>query len=258
MQLNGKRIIVTGGARGIGEATVGAYVAEGAQVASLDVLDELGQRVADKVNGRGAGNARYYHCDISDRSAVDGTFSEVVETFGGLDVLANIAGVEGFVPAADISDEEWNRVFAVNVVGTLHTNQAAFCAMRDGGGGRIINVGSDGGLLPSPGQCHYSASKGAVMSWTRSIAAEWGPFGVTANALVPAMYTPMYDEFRDTMTPELKAQHDAALARLIPLGGKLGDPERDLGPVMVFLASDGARFITGQLISVNGGMNCTR
>jgi 3-oxoacyl-[acyl-carrier protein] reductase len=258
MQLDGKRIIVTGGARGIGDATVRAYTTEGARVGSLDVLDDLGQQVADRANDKGPGTARFYHCDITDRTAVDTTFAHVIRDLGGLDVLANIAGVEGAVPAAEITDDEWSRVFAVNVMGTLHTNQAAFYAMRDSGGGRIINVGSDAGLVPDPGHCHYSASKGAVMSWTRSIAAEWGPLGITANSLVPAMWTPMYDQFRDTLTPELRTQHDAAVAAQIPLGGKLGDPERDLAPVMVFLASDAARFITGQLISVNGGMNCTR
>jgi len=258
MQLDGTRIIVTGGARGIGQAAVRAFVTEGARVASLDVLDELGQRVAAEADEDGPGSARYYHCDITDRAAVDATFLEVVGELGGLDVLANIAGVEGFAPASDVTDQEWDRVFAVNVMGTLHTNQAAYRAMRAGGKGRIINVGSDAGLQPNPGQCHYSASKGAVMSWTRSVAAEWGPLGITANALVPAMWTPMYEQFRNEMTPDLLAQHDAAMAAVIPLGGRLGDPERDLAPVMVFLASEGARFITGQLISVNGGLNSVR
>jgi NAD(P)-dependent dehydrogenase (short-subunit alcohol dehydrogenase family) len=258
MQLEGVRVIVTGGARGIGEATVRAYAAEGARVASLDVLDELGRHVAEEADAGGPGAACYHHCDISDRSAVDATFAEVAAEFGGLDVLANIAGVEGHGSAAEISDEDWDRVFDVNVRGTLYTNQAAYRTMREARGGRIINVGSDAGLLANPGVAHYAASKGAVMSWTRSIAAEWARFGITANSLVPAMWTPMYEQFRSHLTTEELAAHDTRMAGVIPLGGRLGDPERDLAPVMVFLASEGARFITGQLIAVNGGLNTVR
>jgi NAD(P)-dependent dehydrogenase (short-subunit alcohol dehydrogenase family) len=258
MQLDAVRVIVTGGARGIGAATVRAYTAEGARVASLDVLDECGSTVAEEADAKGPGTARYYHCDISDRSSVDATFAAVSGEFGGLDVLANIAGVEGHGSAAEITDAEWDRVFDVNVRGTVYTNQAAYRTMREGGGGRIINVGSDAGLLANAGVGHYAASKGAVMSWTRSIASEWAPFGITANSLVPAMWTPMYENFRSHLTTEALAAHDARMAGVIPLGGKLGDPERDLAPVMVFLASEGARFITGQLIAVNGGLNTVR
>jgi NAD(P)-dependent dehydrogenase (short-subunit alcohol dehydrogenase family) len=259
MQLSGRRIIVTGGARGIGAASVRAFVAEGARVASLDVLDDEGRQVADEATAKGPGTALYRHCDVTVRTHVDSAFGEVVAAFGGLDVLGSIAGVEGSAPAADITDEEWDRVFAVNVKGTLYANQAAYRFMRDNGtGGRIINVGSDAGLGPSPNGSHYSASKGAVMSWTRAAAAEWGRDNITVNALVPAMWTPMYDDFRAQMAPDALAAHDAAMAAIIPLGGRLGDPDRDLGPVMVFLASDGARFITGQLISVNGGLNSVR
>ena len=96
------------------------------------------------------------------------------------------------------------------------------------------------------------------MSWTRTAAAEWGGDNITVNALLPAMWTPMYEEFRSRMRPENLAAHDAAMAARVPLGGRLGDPDRDLGPVMVFLASDGSRFITGQLISVNGGLGSVR
>jgi NAD(P)-dependent dehydrogenase (short-subunit alcohol dehydrogenase family) len=226
-------------------------------VATLDVLDEPGRQVAEEADAKGPGTARYHHCDVSDRSAVDATFTDVSREFGGLDVLANVAGVEGHGVAAEITDEEWDRVFDVNVRGTVYTNQAAYRAMR-GDGGRIINVGSDAGLLANPGVGHYAASKGAVMSWTRSIAAEWARFGITANSLVPAMWTPMYEQFRSHLTTEALEAHDARMAGVIPLGGKLGDPEHDLAPVMVFLASEGARFITGQLIAVNGGLNTVR
>jgi NAD(P)-dependent dehydrogenase (short-subunit alcohol dehydrogenase family) len=226
---------------------------EGARVFSLDILDDDGRRVADEATETGPGWASYRHCNVAVRAGVDGVFSEVVVQMGRLDVLANIAGVEGHAAPATVSDDEWDRVFDVNVKGTLYTNQAAHRAMR-ARGGRIINVGSDAALGANPNGAHYSASKGAVMSWTRSVAAEWGRDGITVNTLVPAMWTSMYERFREALSDEDRAMHDAGMAAAIPLGGKLGDPERDLAPVMVFLAGDGSRFITGQLISVNGGM----
>ena len=125
------------------------------------------------------------------------------------------------------------------------TNQAACRAMRVAGG-RIINFGSDAGLGPYPNGAHYSASKGAVMAWTRTVAVEWARFGITVNSVVPAIWTPMYDEHRARMTPDELGQHDAVMRLRVPLGGRLGDPDADLGPVMVFLASDDARFITAR------------
>ena len=104
------------------------------------------------------------------------------------------------------------------------------------------------------GAAHYSAAKGAVMAWTRTVAQEWAPYGITVNAILPAIWTPMYDAHRARMTEEERALHDLQMQYAVPLGGRLGDPDRDLAPVLVFLAGDGARFITGQAIAVDGGM----
>jgi NAD(P)-dependent dehydrogenase (short-subunit alcohol dehydrogenase family) len=257
MRLDGTRIIVTGGARGIGEACVRVFVREGARVVSLDVLDEAGQTVADQAQSAGPGRATYVHCDIAQRSDVETAFERALAWLGGLDVLANVAGVERRSPAADITDDEWDLVFNVNVKGTLHTNQAAYRAMQTGGG-KILNFGSDAGLGPYPNGGHYSASKGAVMSWTRTAAVEWAPDGITVNTVVPAIWTPMYDEYRARLDPDELARHDAGMRASVPLGGRLGDPEQDLGPVMVFLASDDSHFITGQIISANGGIGMVR
>jgi NAD(P)-dependent dehydrogenase (short-subunit alcohol dehydrogenase family) len=257
MRLEGRRVIVTGGARGIGEATVRAFVGEGARVASLDVLDTSGEKVVTDASATGPGSAIYRHCDVAQRSEVEAVVGAVVAEFGGLDVLANVAGVERRAAAEEITDEEWELVLGVNVRGTMLTNQAAFHAMQTTGG-RIINVGSDAGLAPYPNGAHYSASKGAVMAWTRTVAAEWGRFGITVNSLVPAIWTPMYDEYRARLSPAELAQHDAMMQGRVPIGGKLGDPDRDLAPVMVFLASDDSHFVTGQIISVNGGSGMVR
>lgn len=258
MRLEGKKVIVTGGSRGVAAAVTRAYVAEGAIVTIVDVLDELGEKVAEEVTGKGPGKATYRHCDISKREEVEAVFAEAAKEMGGLDVLANIAGVERTTKAEDITDEEYDFIMNINVRGTMLTNQAAFRAMSPQGYGAIINYGSDAGLNPYPGGGHYSASKGAVMAWTRTISTEWGHVGIRANSVVPAIWTPMYDEHRSVMTPEQLAEHEETMKNRIPLGGKLGDPDKDIAPVMVFLASDDSRFINGQIISVNGGLNTVR
>jgi NAD(P)-dependent dehydrogenase (short-subunit alcohol dehydrogenase family) len=247
VHLDGKRIIVTGGASGIGAATVRAYLREGARVVSVDVDDEAGRRVA-----RDAG-AIYLHCDITQRLEVSAVFERAAAELGGLDGLANVAGVERRTPAEDISDEEWDLIFNVNVRGTRITNQAAFRHLKDHGG-RIINFGSGAGIRGQAGSAHYSASKGAVMAWTRTVAQEWAKYRITVNSVVPAIWTPMYDAWRARMSDQERTIHDMAMQHVIPIGGKLGDPDADCGPVMVFLASDASHFMTGQCLAVDGGM----
>jgi NAD(P)-dependent dehydrogenase (short-subunit alcohol dehydrogenase family) len=249
MLLEGKRIIVTGGANGIAAATVRAYAREGAVVWSIDVDDERGRQVAAD-----AGKAvTYRHCDIAKREQVFAVFDEAARAMGGLDALANVAAVERGTPAEDIPDAEWDLVFNVNVKGTLYTNQAAFRHLKDGGGS-IINFGSGAGIRGQRGSAHYSASKAAVMSWTRTVAQEWGKYAIRVNNVVPAIWTQMYDEYRSRMSDQERMVHDMTMQHVIPLGGKLGNPDGDAAPLMVFLASDMSRFITGQAIPVDGGM----
>lgn len=258
MQLEGKRMIVTGGSRGMGAATVRSYVKEGAIVASLDILDDLGKEVVEEANKQGPGKATYYHCDLGNRSEIETTFKKITEELGGLDVLANVAAVQRSVPAAEISDEDYDFLMNINVRGTMVTNQEAYKRMREQGKGVIINYGSISGLRKEPGATLYSAAKGAVMSWSRSIAAEWGPEGIRVNAVLPAIDTPMYRDARSRLTPEQLEEMDKANQAEIPLGGEYGDPDEELGPVMVFLASDASKFITGQLLPVDGGQATVR
>ncbi|HXJ32645.1 MAG TPA: SDR family NAD(P)-dependent oxidoreductase [Candidatus Eisenbacteria bacterium] len=249
MLLAGKRIIVTGGASGIAAATVRAYAREGATVWSLDVADAKGAEVAAAAGPR----VTYRHCDIAKRDEVDAAVDEAARAMGGLDALANVAAVERGTPAESIPDAEWDLVFGVNVKGTLYTNQAAFRHLKDHGG-VIINFGSGAGIRGQRGSAHYSASKAAVMAWTRTVAQEWGQYHIRVNSVVPAIWTPMYDEYRSRMTEQERTIHDMSMAFVIPLGGRLGDPDGDAAPLMVFLASDASRFITGQAIPVDGGM----
>ena len=149
-------------------------------------------------------------------------------------------------------------MFAVNVRGTMITNQAAYHHMKAAGGGSIINFGSISGQRAEPGAVAYSASKGAVHSWTRSAAGAWGMDRVRVNAILPAMATPMYQEAMALLTEQQAAESFWMNHRSIALGQEYGDPLTDLGPVMVFFASDASKFITGQLIPVDGGQTSTR
>lgn len=258
MELQSKRIVITGSASGMGAATVGTYVAAGASVVAMDINDEDGQAVVDAANERGPGRASYLHVDVSQRGSVEDAFDAAVSELGGLDVLAHPAAVQRPVAPEDITDDGWAVMMDVNVKGTVLTNQVAFRAMRDDGGGSIINFGSISGLRPEPTAAAYSVSKGAVHSWTRTAAAGWGEHGVRVNAILPAIATPMYDAALEGMNPEQLEAHRWMNEESIALGKQYGDPERDLGPVMVFFASDASRFITGQLIPVDGGQISVR
>jgi NAD(P)-dependent dehydrogenase (short-subunit alcohol dehydrogenase family) len=257
VDLVGRRIVVTGGAQGIGATLVAAYAREGAHVASFDVSAAEGERVAATATAAGPGDATFYACDVTDRAAVDSATDAFSARVGGLDVLVNAAGVERRAPAESIELAEWELVFAVNVTGTLHTNQAAFRHLRQGGGA-ILNFASGAGVRGYPNGAHYAAAKGAVLSWTRTVAMEWGRHGITVNALCPGVQTPMAAAAQARLSDEEREQARQRMAATTPIDGRLGDPERDLAPVMVFLASTGARFVTGQTIVVDGGRTMVR
>ena len=256
--LENKRIIVTGAARGMGEATVIAYVSAGAQVVAMDINDAAGAAVVAAANDQGPGQATYQHVDIADKGSVVAAFDEAADHLGGLDALAHPAAIQAGADPSRVSVDDWDQMFAVDVRGSMLTNQAAYHHMKTSGGGSIINFGSISGQRAEPGAAAYSAAKGAVHSWTRSSAAAWGRDKIRVNAILPAMATPMYLEAMALMT---EAQSDASYwmnHQSISLGEKYGDPLTDLGPVMVFFASDASRFITGQLIPVDGGQTNTR
>ncbi|MDB5420455.1 MAG: short-chain dehydrogenase/reductase [Brevundimonas sp.] len=252
--LTGKRIIVTGAARGIGASAARALAAAGATVTGLDLTQgSVESPSAQDISG----TLTYGLCDVSSRPSTLAAFDKAVATMGGLDVLIHVAGIQRYTPAEAITDEEWDLVLGVNARGTMITNQAAFPYLKDKGG-RIVNFASAAGALGLRGCAHYAASKGAVLAWTRTVAQEWGPHGISVNAIAPGMWTPMYDTTRAGMTAEQLELHDRGMAMMIPLGGRLGDPDTDMAPVLVFLASDASRFITGQTLAVDGGLMMVR
>jgi len=258
VDLQGKRIIVTGSARGMGAAIVRSYVKAGAHVIGMDVSDDEGSSLAAEANTMGPGSAAYIHVDVSDKQSVQSSFAQANEQLGGLDVLAHPAAIQRASGAGDVTVEDWDLMFAVNVRGTMLTNQAAQGYMKVSGGGSIINFGSISGQRPEPGAVAYSAAKGAVHSWTRSAAGAWGLDNIRVNAILPAMATPMYVEamarYDDEQTTAAYWRNHESIA----MGHAYGDPDDDLGPVMVFFASDASRFITGQLIPVDGGQTSVR
>lgn len=247
----GLRVIITGGASGMGEATVRDFARNGARLVSMDVSVDAGEAIAAQAG------ASFVHCDVSDEASVQAAFAKAADLLGGLDVLIHAAGVAPGAPAEAITLSGWEKVFAINARGTFLTNQTAFGYLKDGGG-RIINFASAAGVSGLPNKAHYSATKGAVISWTRTIAKEWGQYGITANCIAPAIETPMYLKTRSLMTAEALAALDAKLLADMPIDGKLGDPDRDLMPLMRFLSGAGSRFITGQIFAVDGGITMVR
>ncbi len=257
MKLEGKKIIVTGGAKGIGASVVKNYVLQGAKVVSIDVDEVNGLRVVEEANKQHPNSALYLNIDISNKQQVQEGFEKAVQFLGGLDVLANIAGVHRAIPAENVLESEVDFIAGVNINGTIWTNQEAFKHLKEKGGA-IINYGSISGLRPEVGSALYSLTKGAVHSWTRTLAHEWGKYNIRVNAILPIIATPMYQQALDAMTKEQLDAFTATTLNNIPLGNKYGDPDKDLAPVMNFFASDDSRFITGQLIPVDGGLASVR
>ncbi len=258
MELNGKRAIVTGSARGMGAAIVRAYTGAGAQVIAMDVAEEAGAAVAAAASEAGPGSAAFLPVDVADHASVTSAFARAADQLGGLDVLAHPAAIHRASNAGTVSVEDWDLMFAVNVRGTMLTNQAAHGHMKASGGGSIVNFGSISGQRPEPAAASYSAAKGAVHSWTRTAAGTWGRDNIRVNAILPAMATPMYEEALARAAPaQIEASQMTNLSTIF-MGGRYGDPDKDLGPVMVFLASDASWFITGQLIAVDGGQTTVR
>ena len=244
--LQGRRILVTGAATGIGAAAVAVLNEAGAEVVATYHKSRPPEDLV----------ATWLQCDVRDADAVSAMVEQAAEHLGGLDVLVNAAGLwQAGVPGY-IGPDEISFLLDTNVKATILTNQAAHSVMKgqDPKGGRIINFGSSEAVVGSPISAVYAATKGAVQAWTRSAARAWAADKVTVNALAPAVQTPGADRLRDFLGPDAGPLIDQQLKAMIPLGGALGDPARDVGPMLVFLAGTGSGFITGQLLAVDGGL----
>ena len=245
-RLAGRRVLVTGGARGIGAAIVRVFAAEGARVAVLDRLAGDAARIAEAAGGRG------YGVDLADVRAAREVTEKAVADLGGVDVLVNNAGVLRSGPLLELDPAEWDEVFAVNVRAMLVTTQVAARSMIAARppsadcAGKIVNMASMGGKAGGAGQAHYAASKAAVIGLTRASAEELGPHGITVNCLCPGyVLTEMGAATRT-------AADVAAWSARSPLG-RLAEPD-DVARAALFLASADSDYLTGDAINVTGGM----
>jgi NAD(P)-dependent dehydrogenase (short-subunit alcohol dehydrogenase family) len=241
LDLHDRVIVITGAGRGIGRGIADRMVAEGARVVVLDLAFPDG--VPDDRTGIG--------CDVTDPASVAAAIGQVVERFGTVDVLVNNAGinVEGMV--ADLDPARFKAAMDVNVGGVFHVSQAVIPVMRQAGRGRIINAASFAAIVPSVGSAAYAASKAAVVQFTRVLASELGPWGITVNAYAPGMVPTAMNGFAE-MPP-------AAQDRLLDtLSLRRWETPDDVADLIVFLASDAAGYITGTLIDVSGGKLATQ
>jgi NAD(P)-dependent dehydrogenase (short-subunit alcohol dehydrogenase family) len=256
MLLEGKRTIIVGGAKGIAAETVRTFVREGAGVASLDVDDVNGKETASGARDLGAGPVDYYHCDITNQDEVNEVLGRAVEKLGGLDCMVVTAGLEQQKAAEDLVESDIDTIFRVNVHGTMYCCAAAYNHMK-GNGGSIVTYTSGSGLDGFPEMPVYSASKGAVVAYVRTIAKDWGKHGIRVNTIAPAVMTPLSEEFLAEMDPQRRKMMDDWFAEKVSLGGKMGKPS-DAADVNLFFASDLSRFITAQTVPVDGGYTVVR
>ncbi|MCK0176577.1 SDR family NAD(P)-dependent oxidoreductase [Mycolicibacterium sp. F2034L] len=239
--------VVTGGASGMGEAICHELGRRGHSVAVLDVNGDAAQRVAEDLRGVGV-TALGVAADVSDRAAVEDAFAKIRSELGPVHILVTSAGVVDWAPFTEITVEAWQRLVDVNLTGTFHCCQVAVPDMLAAGWGRIVMISSSSAQRGSPKMAHYAASKGALLSLTRSLAREYGPVGITVNNIPPsAIETPMQHAGQAAGHMPSNEQ----MAASVPVG-HLGTGD-DIAAAVGFLCSPEAGFITGQVLGVNGG-----
>ena len=242
--LSGQTALVTGAGRGLGRCIAQTLAAAGAKVACIDVNAES---LADTVAAiRAAGGvAEPIACDVTQSDRVGEAVDQVVKLWGALNILVNNAGITRDNVIVRMKDEQWDAVININLRGTFLFTRAAARPMMKARGGRIINIASVSGLMGNPGQVNYSASKAGVIGLTRTVARELASRNITVNAVAPGFIA-------TDMTAALGEEILQKVRKEIPLG-RLGDPQ-DVADAVLFLASDAASFITGHVLTVDGGL----
>jgi len=256
--LQDKVAIVTGAGRGIGRAIALAYGAQGAKVVVASRTPSTVERVAKEIVDAG-GTAIGIACDVGRRDQVMACVDKAVETFGAVHILVNNAqgfGTEAdpqpstvFVACEDTDEDEWEYTFRTGATASLWFMKACFPHMKKAGWGKIINFASSSGQIGFEGNTCYNATKEAIRALSRTAAREWGQHGITVNIINPALETRAFDKWKQARPEFVEALKDK-----IPMR-RLGDPDRDAGPIAVFLASPGSDYITGQTVMLEGGMH---
>jgi len=244
LSLRGRKAVVTGGGAGIGREIALKFSRAGAAIAVCDVAEETADRVAREIVGAG-GQARGYVVDVSDFTAVEAVCGQIAADLGGIDILVNNAGITRDNLLLRMSEDDFDRVVAVNLKGAFNFTKACFRGMMKARWGRIINVSSVIGQMGNAGQANYASAKAGMIGLTKSAAKELAARNVTVNAVAPGFIA-------TAMTEKLDAATREAYVNAIPLK-RAGTPE-DVANVCLFLASELAGYITGQVIRIDGGM----
>jgi 2-hydroxycyclohexanecarboxyl-CoA dehydrogenase len=248
--LQDRTVIVTGGGGGIGGAACRRFAEEGARVAVFDRDGAAAAKTAAMI-ADGGGRAVAHAVDITDYDAVEAAVAEAESDLGPADVLVNNAGWDIFKPFLETDPALWRKIIAINLTGALNMHHVVLPGMVERGHGRVVNIASDAARVGSSGEAVYAACKGGLLALSKTLAREHARQGITVNVVCPGpTETPLFENFlAEAGNPEKLAQ---AFRRSVPLG-RLGRPE-DLPGAIVFLASEDAAFITGQVLSVSGGL----
>jgi 2-hydroxycyclohexanecarboxyl-CoA dehydrogenase len=238
--------VVTGGGSGIGASICRRLAAAGTRIAVLDINERGARETAERITA-GGGGAVANPVDVADTAAVDAALARARGALGPIAILVNVAGIAGFVPLAQMTRAEWDRMLAVHLTGTFNCARAAIPDMLAAGWGRIVNIASVAGLTGGgPGLAHYAAAKGGIIAFTKAIAHELGPSGITANCIAPGLIdTPLIQGSMVSAEIRAKTIESAPVRRI-------GQPE-DVAAACAYLVSDDASFVTGQVLSPNGG-----
>jgi 2-hydroxycyclohexanecarboxyl-CoA dehydrogenase len=245
-----KTVVVTGGGGGIGGATCRRFAREGAKVAVYDMNLDAAEKVAAAIRDEG-GQAQAFRCDITDRASVDKAVEATQQGLGPIDVLVNNAGWDVFKPFTKTEPAQWDKLIAINLTGALHMHHAVLPGMAARKAGRIVNIASDAARVGSSGEAVYAACKGGLVAFSKTIAREHARHGITVNVVCPGPTdTALFADYKEGAGNPEKLME--ALTRSIPLG-RIGQPD-DLPGAILFFAGDDARFVTGQVLSVSGGL----